>query len=643
MAYLQFDKEELVNLEYSLKREVLSTNHAGGYLNTTIVCCNTRKYHGLLAIPLKNFGGQKYIMLSSLDETVIQHEREFNLGIHRYGDIYDPRGHKYIRNFEIDKVVAITYRVGGVVLRKVIMLSPQQEQILIRYTLLEANSPTILRLKPFLAFRNIHTLSKANINANKGFRRIEGGCSFCLYHGFPDLNLQISKESEFVYNPDWYYNIEYKEERRRAFESAEDLFVPGYFELPIKKGEHIYFSASTKVENASELARFFNLYVSKRKSRESFESCLKIAARQFIIKEGEDTYISSGYPWMDKSIRETLLSLPGLTLYHGKGYKVFRQVINTMLLRESNFLLKESPKTDVPLWFIWTLQQYAKITSGERNVWRDYGHLFREILNSYKNGTRFNVSLHGNGLLWAEERDVATSWMDAYISGKPVTERAGYQVELNSLWYNAVCFSLMLAGKAGDNAFVSEWIPVKESVENSFMKAFYLEARGYLADYVGPEGQNKYVRPNQLLTCAFEYSPLNDEIKAKIIKIVKKELLTTRGIRTLSPQYPGYKGEYDGDQYSRDSAYHQGTARVWLLSFYIEASFRLFGKSFLKEAQELIYAFEEELSVHCIGSISEVFDGDPPYQPHGCTSYSMSVAALLWSIKLMDQYKEEGI
>jgi len=241
MAYLQFNKEELANLEYSLKREVLSTNHAGGYLNTTIICCNTRKYHGLLVIPLKNFGGEKHVLLSSLDETVIQHEREFNLGIHRYGDIYEPRGHKYIRNFEIDKVVAITYRVGGVVLRKVIMLSPQQEQILIKYTLLEANSPTTLRLKPFLAFRNTHTLSKANMNANKGFRKIEGGCSFCLYPGFPDLNLQISKESEFVYNPDWYYNIEYKEERRRAFESAEVPFCSGIFRTPDKKGRECIF------------------------------------------------------------------------------------------------------------------------------------------------------------------------------------------------------------------------------------------------------------------------------------------------------------------------------------------------------------------------------------------------------------------
>ncbi|MDZ4059287.1 MAG: glycogen debranching enzyme N-terminal domain-containing protein, partial [Bacteroidales bacterium] len=218
MAYLEFNKKELVNLEYSLKREFLSTNHAGGYLNTTISGCNTRKYHGLLVLPIEKFRGEKHVLLSSLDETLIQHGKEFNLGIHCYGEVYEPRGHKYITNLEIDKVVAITYAVGGMVLRKVMMLCNREDQILIRYTLLEANSPTKLRLKPFLAFRNIHALSKANSDANTRYTEIEKGKSFCLYDGFPPLNMQINTTSEFISSPDWYYNIEYKEESRRVFE-----------------------------------------------------------------------------------------------------------------------------------------------------------------------------------------------------------------------------------------------------------------------------------------------------------------------------------------------------------------------------------------------------------------------------------------
>src|SRR3989339_602319 len=272
MAYLEFNKSELVNLEYSLKREFLSTNHAGGYLNTTLSGCNTRKYHGLLVLPLEQFNNERHVLLSSLDETLIQHGKEFNLGIHCYGEVYEPRGHKYITNFEIDKVVAVTYAVGGMVLRKVMILSNREEHLLIRYTLLEAHSPTTLRLKPFLAFRNIHSLSKANNSVNRKYREIEKGRSFCLYQGFPELNLQLSTKNEFISNPDWYYNIEYKEESRRVLESREDLFVPGYFEMPIKKGQTIIFSASVKEENPSLLNRKFEKNLSEKNHRDSFAS-----------------------------------------------------------------------------------------------------------------------------------------------------------------------------------------------------------------------------------------------------------------------------------------------------------------------------------------------------------------------------------
>ena len=638
MAYLQFNKEELVNLEYSLNREVLSANHAGGYLNTTIVGCNTRKYHGLLVVPIDNFGGDKCVLLSSLDETLIQHEKEFNLGIHRYGNIYEPRGHKYITNFEIDKVVAITYGVGGIVLRKVIMLCNNEEQVLIRYTLLEAHSPTILRLKPFLAFRNIHSLSKANTNADKKYRDIENGKSFKMYEGFPGLNLQLNVKNEFISNSDWYYNIEYKEESRRAYDSKEDLFVPGYFELPIKKGQTIIFSASTKEEDPASLTYKFTKNINQRRHRDSFQSCLQIAAKQFIIHDGEDTNIFAGYPWLDKNMRDTLVALPGLTWYANGDLGKFKDVLETIVRRYSDYLVKTNKKTDVPLWFFWTLQHYAKALESNSKVWKVYKELLKEILNSYKDGSRQNVNMHENGLLWAEERGVATSWMDAYVSGEPVTERAGYQVELNSLWYNAICFALEMASKTKDKTFVDEWTPIKEKIEKNFVKAFWIESREYLADYVGPEGQNKYVRPNQLLTCAFDFSPINDEIKSKVLQSVKQELLTTRGIRTLSPKNSKYKGEYDGDQFTRDMAYHQGTTRVWLLGFYIEASLKLYGATFANTARELISAFEEDLTVRCIGSISEIYDGDPPHQPHGCISYSNSVSAILRAMRLVERF-----
>jgi predicted glycogen debranching enzyme len=643
MAYLEFNKKELVNLEYSLKREYLSTNHAGGYLNTTIAGCNTRKYHGLLVLPLEQFNNEKHVLLSSLDETLIQHGKDFNLGIHCYGEVYEPRGHKYITNFEIDKVVAVTYAVGGMVLRKVMILSNREEHLLIRYTLLEAHSPTTLRLKPFLAFRNIHSLSKANNSVNRKYREIEKGRSFCMYQGFPELNLQLSTKNEFISNPDWYYNIEYKEESRRVLESREDLFVPGYFEMPIKKGQTIIFSASVNEENPSLLNRKFEKNLSEKNHRDSFASCLKISASQFVTKRGEDTLIFAGYPWLDQKLRDTLLALPGLTLSSYCDKKTFLDTIDTIVRKNRDKLIKKSSETDVPLWFLWALQQYIEHTGEDKAIWKRYGGVLKDILNSYRDGSRINVNMHENGLLWGEERGVALTWMDAYAYGEPITERAGYQIEINSLWYNAICCSMELASKSGDAKFAEDWDYIKQNIERNFIRAFKIEEKDHLADYVGPEGQNKFTRPNQLFACSLKYSPLDEETKAKVLKSIKKELLTVRGIRTLSPKNPLYKGEYDGDQVTRDMAYHQGTARVWLLSFYIDAMFKLYGASFLVKAQELVEAFEEELSLHCIGSISEVFDGDPPHQPHGCTSYSVSVASLLTSMRLIENYKNSEL
>ena len=218
MSYLKFDKAELVNLEYSLAREVLATNKTGGYLNTTIVGCNTRKYHGLFVLPLKNFDNRRYVLLSSLDETLMQHGRDFNLGIRCYGkNIYEPRGHKYIVDFEFEKYPTIIYRVGGMVFSKSMLFLHNKEQLLIKYTLLDAHSDTTLRLRPFLAFREIHALTHANDGVDCGWSPAENGASFRLYDGFPQVSIQISRKNVYFHNPDWYYNVEYSEEKRRGF------------------------------------------------------------------------------------------------------------------------------------------------------------------------------------------------------------------------------------------------------------------------------------------------------------------------------------------------------------------------------------------------------------------------------------------
>ena len=295
MAYLEFNKEELVNLEYSLEREILLSNRAGGYVNTTIVGCNTRKYHGLLVVPIENFGGDKHILLSTLHESLIQHGQSFNLGITSYGDVYEPRGHKYIIDFEMDYASTITYRVGGMKFSKTIMFLRDTEEVLVKYTLLEAHSPTTLRIKPFLAYRNIHALTSANTGANTRYTAVDNGVAFNMYEGFPTLNLQLNKKNDWIASPDWYKGIVYKEESRRGFECKEDLFVPGYFELPIKKGESIILSASTgaAVPSKSLKTRFDKEVLKRDNTRSNYDAC-DSERQKHLLYSFRNTLLDSG-------------------------------------------------------------------------------------------------------------------------------------------------------------------------------------------------------------------------------------------------------------------------------------------------------------------------------------------------------------
>ena len=280
MAVLHFDKNELGNLEYSLQREMLSTNRAGGYMSTTIVCCNTRKYHVLMVCPKDDRDENNYVLLSSVDETVVQHEQSFNLAIHRFPGVYDPRGHKYITDFTYTPAPAITYRVGGVILKKELLWIHSRTQLLIRYTLLDARSQTQLRLRPFLAFRDRHTVGRANMEADGRSYPIEGGVRNRLYEGFPWLHMQIDAPSEFVAAPDWYYNFEYGEEIARGYPGHEDLLTTGYFELDIAKGQSVIFSCSTEPVDPSTLDQVFEEELSRRSNKIDFLSCLRHSARQ---------------------------------------------------------------------------------------------------------------------------------------------------------------------------------------------------------------------------------------------------------------------------------------------------------------------------------------------------------------------------
>lgn len=338
MAYIEFDKTELINLKYSLSKEFIRSNRAGSFAGSTIISCNTRKYHGLLICPMDQIDGQNHILISAVDETIIQHNKEFHLAVRKYPGVMHP-GHKYIRDFNTNPIPTITYRVGGVVLQKEMVLSSEKEQTLIKYTLIDAHSPTILRLHPFLAFRNCHQLKRANLAVKTKYFESENGIKTKMYAEYPYLFMQTSKKAEYVHAPDWFYNIEYSEEEKRGYEFTEDLFVPGYFEFPLKKGESILFSGSLEEEEPNSLKRKFTNELKKRIPREDFESCLINSAQQFIVRRNKKTQIATGFPWFGTWGRETFISLPGLTLIIDDK-KTAKEIFDTSVKELKNGLFK---------------------------------------------------------------------------------------------------------------------------------------------------------------------------------------------------------------------------------------------------------------------------------------------------------------
>ena len=648
MSYFNFDKSKLINLEYSLDRELLRSNRRGAYSSSTIIRSNTRKYHGLLVAPQPAIDNELHVLLSSLDITITQHNESFNLGVHRYpGGVYNPRGHKYVREVNMEPIPSIIYRVGGVVLKVETLLSSETDRILLKYTLVDCHSATTIQIKPYLAFRSRHSLSKANEFANTKFENVEKGVSFKLYQGYTNLFLQSNKKMEYVHSPNWYYNVEYFEEQQRGYEYQEDLMVPGFLEFPLKKGESIIISAGTSEAKASTLTRAFNQELKKRIPRNSFKNNLLNSAQQFIAKRDGRTEVTAGFPWFRRWGRDTFIALPGLVMVQGDK-KVAKEVIDTILSDLSgplfpNMGYKNSAafnSIDTPLWFFWTLQQYSKYFDNKKEVWKNYGSKMKMILRGYRAGTLFNIKMEDNGLVYGGEQGKALTWMDAISAGKAVTPRIGYNVEVNALAYNAIMFSLELARENKDQAFIDEFQTIADNFPKVFMDTFWNDDYGYLADYVNGDYKDWSIRPNMLLAISLPFSPLKKQYMKSILEIVKSELLTVRGLRSLSPNHSDYEGVYFGDQNKRDSQYHQGTVWPWLIGSFVESYLRVKGKSGIRKMEWYIEQFEDVMSEHGVGSISEIYDGNPPHLPRGTISQAWSVAELLRAMDVVEKYKE---
>ena len=646
MSYLRFEKALMTNLEESLPRELLRTNRSGAYSCSTIVDCNTRKYHGLLVVPVPELDDDNHVLLSSLDVTVVQHGAEFNLGLHKYqGNNYSPKGHKYIREFDCDKVPTTVYRVGGVVLKKDVVFQHYEDRILIRYTLVDAHSATKLLFRPFLAFRSVRQFTHENSVASRDYKDVENGISTCMYAGYPDLYMQFSKKADFHFTPDWYRGVEYTKEQERGYASNEDLYVPGYFEVDIKKGESVVFSASTSPCKTGGLKRLFQAEADERSPRDNFFHCLVNAAHQFHKRTSKDErYLLAGYPWFKCRARDTFIALPGLTLsIEEQDY--FELVMKTAERALREFMegrpltgkIVEIEQPDVMLWAIWAIQQYDK-HAGREKCCSMYGKLLKDIVYFILDGKHPNLEVKENGLVYTEGRDKAVTWMNSTVNGSPVVPRTGYIVEFNALWYNALRYCSCVAADMGNHVASADMERRADLCRASFVGTF-LNQYGYLFDYVGGETADWSVRPNMIFAVALDYSPLDPAQQKSVLDMCTRELLTPKGLRSLSPNSTGYNPMYVGPQTQRDYAYHQGTAWPWLGGFYMEACLRVYKRTRLSFIQRQMVGYEDEMVNHCIGTIPELFDGNPPFCGRGGISFAINVAEVLRTLELLEKIK----
>lgn len=653
------------NLREALAREWIDTNGIGGYASSTILNCHTRRYHGLLVANLAKPAG-RHVLLSKFEDSIAAQGKEFLLSCHKYPGAMAPHGHHFLREYRQELYPHFIHAIGDVSLTKSLMMIRGENRVLIRYHLAKAAMPVQLRIKPFLAYRSAHELTHENfyLQSRTYSWEIRGGFKITPYNGMPDLYLQVDRANEFLPSPVWYRNFEYEVEAGRGFDSHEDLFQPGIFEVALKPGEAVHVSAAL-VECRDVFARTWS---NELKRRQAVERRIALAARAFkpstmnssrrrLLRSADDFLVTlpdgrrtivAGYHWFGDWGRDTLIALPGLTFWAGNP-KPGVEILTTIAGAERNGLIpnffgadgKHAYNTvDASLWFFWAAQQMLAATGDLRTVRENLWPAMKNILRNYRQGTEFGIGMDHDGLIVAGNALTQLTWMDAMIHGSPVTPRHGLAVEINALWYNALMFADELARRFKEHGECCDALAAQ--VREAFNRRFWLDDVEYLADVVADGGADRAIRPNQIFAVSLPHSPLDAYRARAVVDRVKRDLLTPYGLRTLAPGHPSYRGHYAGSPEKRDSAYHQGAVWPWLLGHFGEALLKTESNpaaaaAFLRETfAPLLTA---HLEVYGMGHIAEIFDGDPPYFPNGCIAQAWSLAELIRLHAILDTLK----
>jgi predicted glycogen debranching enzyme len=644
---IRFGEDVCRNLGSALRREWLETNGIGGFASGTINGCNTRRYHGLLVAATKPPVG-RFALLSKLEETLIVNGRSYELGTNRYPGVVHPQGFQFLTQFRLDPFPIFSFGAEGVEMEKKLFMVHGQNTTVIRYELINAPGAARvqLELRPLIAFRDYHSLTHENGAIDGRVDIQEKLICVSPYGGLPCLYL--ANDAVLIERSGhWYHNFEYDAERERGLDFQEDLFNPCALHFDLSQQLPATLIASTERQNVSTAEQYEKGVIVRRRQiaehtpvKSDFITSLTTAADQYIVSRGDQNSVIAGYHWFSDWGRDTMIALPGLTLPTGR-FDIARSILRTFAQHVDQGMLPnrfpdagETPEyntVDATLWFFEAVRAYHAYTGDLAFVQQELYPVLTDIINWHVRGTRYGIKLDAAGLLNSGEQGVQLTWMDAKVGDWVVTPRRGKPVEIQALWYNAICIMEELAARAADDTGRKRYNNMAALTKWTFNRLFWNETGGYLFDVVNGGPPDASIRPNQIFAVSLPYSMLSAERAKQVVAVVQEHLLTPYGLRSLAPGDPQYRGRYTGDGGSRDGAYHQGTVWPWLLGPFITAYMKVDGgsKAARRQAEEWLEPLKEHLSDCGLGHISEIFDGDAPHRSVGCIAQAWSLAEVL--------------
>jgi predicted glycogen debranching enzyme len=644
---IRFDETTCRNLDEAVTREWLETNGLGGYSSSTVAGLNTRRYHGLLVAATKPPVGRA-VMLSKLEETLVVGRQRFDLSANQYPGAIHPQGYKHQTGFRLDPFPVFTYEVAGVRVEKSVFMVHGENTTVLQYEFQKAaDARCSFELCPLVAFRDYHSMGHENGALDQRVQTEEGLVSVRPYSDYPALYL--AHESGRLYESGyWYLDFEYREERARGFDFTEDLFNPFVLRFDLDGRQRLSIIASTKRREARLADEYREAEIARRREVVKLAPsvggelvpALAAAADQFIVARGEEKTVIAGYHWFSDWGRDTMIALPGLALATNRA-EIARSILSEFARHVDQGMLPnrfpdagERPEyntVDATLWYFEAVRALLSYTNDEEFVRTRLYDVLVQIVDWHVRGTRYNIRVDADGLLNSGAEGVQLTWMDAKVGDWVVTPRRGKAVEIQALWYNALRVMEELAQKFGDEVNRARYEMMAVRASESFNRQFWNEAGGCLYDVVDGESRDASVRPNQIFAVSLAHSMLSPERAGRVVSLVERELLTPYGLRSLARGDAQYRARYEGDSWSRDGAYHQGTVWAWLMGPFITAYLKVSGRTPEARArtEAWLMTFQEHLSEAGLGQVSEIFDAEPPHTPRGCVAQAWSVAELL--------------